>query len=76
MEVHAEDELDKRFEIDATSDAVESGHWTVLHEGRHVRFPQIAHALRKRAERLGIFRHSEKTASSERRSRNRCAISL
>ena len=50
------EELGKRFDIEIANKDGETGRWEVKHEGRLAAFPDMAHALRKRAARLGIDR--------------------
>jgi len=48
------EDLAKRFVVDSGEACAETGSWEVRHEGRLAAFPDIAHALRSRAVRLGI----------------------
>lgn len=54
-EITAE-QLNERFEGLPSATDGETGRWEVLHEGRSVAFPHLAHAQRQRAVRLGLDR--------------------
>lgn len=54
-EITAE-QLNERFEGMPSDTDGETGRWEVLHEGRSVAFPALAHAQRRRAVRLGLDR--------------------